>query len=132
MNQFGEVAIRALEIYAEKKNDPRESWIEASNEIIGKDSSSSKKVCPRSTFLGLCEEGYIKNIPKGIYLRNRQKNGNKKYAIYAVKILFKDPAMKNNTHSLWKKAIGNKEIRENGQMDVVIALFEKKYIIQFK
>jgi hypothetical protein len=49
-----------------------------------------KKGCPKGTFLGLCEEGLVKGIPKGNYTKSVK---NKKYAIKAVTVL------KQNKHT---------------------------------
>ncbi|WP_420865668.1 DUF6979 family protein [Dickeya oryzae] len=43
-----------------------------------------KKSCPLSAFLGLCEDGYIKGIPKGKYTKSYK---NKKYAVVAADIV---------------------------------------------
>lgn len=110
--------------------NPVESW-----EIAVKDfeSKSAKiKGCPKNSFLGLCEAGLVKGIKPGSYFKRKRENLNKKYAIKAVELLALDSNLAKK--ELWKKvreelSIGEKE--HNSQMDVVLALWDKK-LIQLK
>jgi hypothetical protein len=86
--------------------------------------SSQEKGCPKNTFLGLCEAGLVKGIPKGNYTKSIK---NKEYALKAVTILKQNKEIKFSPKELWEKLeLGNK--RSNSQMDVVLALWEHGFI----
>ena len=104
-NKYGLTAIKALEIYKAEKS-LRESWFSATVELFDSESSQNKG-CPRSTFLGLCEEGLIKGISKGEYESNSTKN--KTHAINAVTYLKENNVESISTKELWSKLnVGNK------------------------
>jgi hypothetical protein len=63
INQYSIVAKRAYENVIAQKFDFEEAWISAVRTII-KSEESIKKGCPRATFVGLCESGNLKGIPK--------------------------------------------------------------------
>ena len=117
-NNYGSAAIKA----AKKGQDPIESWKVAVNDF---DSESSKsKGCPKNTFLGLCEKGLVKGIPKGNYTKSVK---NKEYAKKAVEILKQNTQTTFTPKELWDKLeLGDK--RHNSQMDVVIALSDHNLI----
>lgn len=48
----------------------------------------------------------------------------------AIKFLRADSKLENDQEDLWKKVVGGKNISQNGQMDVVIALWKAGYIIR--
>jgi hypothetical protein len=82
--------------------------------------SSQEKSCPKATFLGLCEEGLVKGIPKGNYTKSVK---NKEYALKAIAILKQNTQTTFLPKELWEKLeLGDK--RSNSQMDVVSALCE--------
>lgn len=129
MNQFGETAIRAVELFTfGKVNTPDKAWAEAANEGIAS-SKGRDKGCPRNAFLALCSEGKVKGIPAGNYTSS-EKNG--RYALEALKILRNNPEYVNNWWNLWKKVLytlnESREKKHNGQMDVVIALWTEGLI----
>jgi len=74
--------------------------------------------------LGLCEEGMVKGVVSGNYCRSKK---NKDYAIKAVKLLNKFPEMAENKILLWNNVAGASKAHNN-QLDVVIALWDNKYI----
>lgn len=119
-NKYGEIAIQAVKEY---DGDARASWSQASKNFYFDKPYAASKGCPRTAFLGLCEEGLVKNIQKGNYLKANTTN--KKYAIAALKLL---RACEDNYTSieLWK-AIKAKT-KHNNQMDVVIALYRVGYL----
>jgi len=122
MNQYGEVAIKAVEL-SKKYKSPRKSW-QIAAEIIIENKSSADKGCPLSSFLGLCEEGLVKGISPDIYTSSKK---NKKYAIEAVKIIKNNECNINLTPKiLWEKIKKefNIDTNHNGQMDVVLGLYE--------
>jgi len=128
MNQFGETAIRAVELFTSQKvNTPEEAWGEGANKVIASRPVRGKG-CPRNAFLALCSEGKVKGIPVGNYTRSEK---NSRYALEALKILLNDPEY-NNCLGLWKRVMHTLgefgEKKHNGQMDVVIALWTTGYI----
>jgi len=128
MNQFGEMAIRAVELFNSRKvNTPKDAWEEAANKVIAS-RSVRMKGCPKNAFLALCSEGKIRGIPAGNYTRSRK---NREYALEALKILSNYPEF-NNRLGLWKgvlQTLGeSEEKKHNGQMDVVIALWSTGYV----
>jgi hypothetical protein len=62
--------------------------------------SSQEKSCPRNAFLGLCEAGLVKGIPKGDYTKSVK---NKEYALKAIDILKKNAETTFSPIELWKK-----------------------------
>ena len=123
-NKYGLTAIKTLEIHKAKES-LRESWFSAAAEFFESESSQNKG-CPRSTFLGLCEEGFIKGISKGEYSSNSTKNKN--HAIEAVIYLKENKITSISTKELWSKLNINGK-SHNSQMDVVLALWYKGLIV---
>ena len=123
MNNYGKTALKAVG-YCKKGYLPVEAWDKAAIEIFG-NSTSAVKNCPKSAFLGLCEEGLVKNIPMGNYTLSEK---NKDYALLAVAILKLNRNRRYTPIELWDK-IRTKTIRHNSQMDVVLGLWENNLII---
>ena len=120
MNNYARAAIRAVELYkSHRMASPRQVWEEATAEIFGWGTPSQVKACPRDAFLGLCEEGLIRSIPRGQYTKSSK---NKRYALDAVTILKGDPRFVAYPSALWKKVVKGARKAHNQQMDVVIAL----------
>lgn len=120
MSKYGVVAIKAVEM----SNDgflPDEAWLHAAKEVFGDSVSSVKKGCPKSAFLGLAEERAIKGIPAGNYTKSKK---NKSYALTAFELLKKHPGLTNSKKELWQSSCHSEHKVHNGQMDVVIALWE--------
>jgi hypothetical protein len=120
MSVFGRVAVKAVQICSADKKDPRTAWDEACKE----------KDCPKNTFLGLCEDGFVRNVPKGKYTGSKK---NKRYGIAAVKMLAKNPLLANDPDSLWeaiREIVPDRCKTHNGQMDVAIALWVNNMINQ--
>lgn len=125
MGKYGEIAVNAVRLIQKGETvDPREAWEKGAKSILDS-SSDKKKNCPISAFLGLCEEGKISKIPCGKYTRSVK---NKYYALKALKLLEKDPSLSFNQNILWKKVIDGDRVAHNGQMDVVISLWNEGLI----
>jgi hypothetical protein len=87
---------------------------------------AQEKGCPKNTFLGLCEIGFVKGIPKGNYTKSIK---NKEYALKAAIILKQNTQTTFSPKELWDKLeLGDK--RSNSQMDVVLALWEHGLIVK--
>ncbi|WP_440951695.1 DUF6979 family protein [Methanococcoides sp. FTZ1] len=125
MTKYGEAAVRSVNaIISNEGKDPRDIWDFVTSEIFGEGTCSQRKGCPRNTFLALCEEGLIKGIKKGNYTRSQK---NKEYALKAVKVLKENPNLTKDAKALWREVVDEPKAH-NGQMDVVIALWNNGYI----
>ena len=128
MSKYGECAVKSVQFCIKESASPVDAWEEITSQVFGKGTSSQKKGCPRTTFLGLCEEGYIKGITKGKYLLKEMKDGNKKYAIEAVKVLKRNPDLIKRKNDLWSAMTCGKSIAQNNQIEVIVSLNEKDLI----
>jgi len=127
MDKYGVAAVRAVHIFTSGlAKSPRNAWLKATTEIFSEGTSSQKKGCPQSTFLGLCEEGLVSGIPFGQYTKAVE---NKKYALDAVSILKKYPELASDLHSLWNVVMRGKRKVYNSQMDVVVALWNENLLV---
>jgi hypothetical protein len=123
MNKYGLTALKSVQNFRASYSII-ELWSRSANEIFDT-KSSQEKSCPKGTFLGLCEEGLVKGIPKGNYTKSLK---NKEYALKAVEILKSKPNNSFTAKELWYKLeLGDK--RSNSQMDVVIALWANELIV---
>ena len=126
MGKYGDAAIYATKLLLTgQENSPAEAWYAAVRAIFPKSISSQQKGCPRTTYLGLCEEGVIRGVPPGKYTTSSK---NKCYAIDAVKLLKQEPALAGDLGLLWSKVVRSEKKKHNNQMDVLIALWEKDLI----
>lgn len=126
--KYGEIAIEATrKVWAEKK-DPENAWKEAAAKIFYYSHSSKTKPCPRNAYTGLCEDGLV----VGIKCTHVKGGKNKSYAVHAVHMLCRNPSLGNDRPTqLWRKVMGEMGIKDkqhNGQMDVVLALWDKDMI----
>lgn len=127
MNKYGQAAIRAVELLSTKElASPKDAWEVSTIEIFGDTSESQSKVCPKNTFLGLCESGKVKGVIAGKYTKSKK---NKEYAIKAVELLKNNMVYPNNSYTLWKEIMNGENKLHNSQMDVVLALWEHGFII---
>lgn len=125
MDKYRQVAVLAAEnIKDGTEPNPLEAWHKAAKKVFPASLDLQKKGCPKGAFLGLCARGMIKGVPPSEYSR-LTKNG--EYAVAAVEILRSNRFLKSQPELLWKKAVGNTKT-ENGQMDVVIGLWEANLI----
>jgi hypothetical protein len=121
-NKYGLTALKSMQNF--KDSYPIiEIWSRSAKEVF-KTKSSQEKSCPKNTFLGLCEEGFVNGIPKGNYTKSVK---NKEYALKAIAILKQNKETTFSPKELWNKLeLGDK--RSNSQMDVVLALWENGLI----
>lgn len=119
MYNYGKVARIAIILITKKDSSVLEAWHNAAHRVFPNSQSSRDKGCPRSAFLGLCSEGYVKGVPKGNYSRSTL---NKDYAIKAVELLKVNPDLATNKNKLWSLVVGDDK-SQNGQLDVVIDLW---------
>ncbi|MEH7249477.1 hypothetical protein V7114_22175 [Neobacillus niacini] len=128
MGKYGQAAIEAVSLVSTNPLvTPRDAWNQATTEIFGTGTSSQLKSCPRSTFLGLCEEGYIKGVAQGNHHLKSTKN--KEYGIKAVAILKKDPSLVHDVNHLWDKVVEREVKAHNSQMDIVVTLWNSNLLV---
>ncbi|UAM99590.1 hypothetical protein K8354_07245 [Polaribacter litorisediminis] len=121
-NKYGLTALKSVQNYRDSYSII-EIWSRSAKEVFYT-KSSQEKGCPKGTFLGLCEEGLVKGIPRGKYTRSEK---NKNYALKAVSILKNNPNRVYSPKELWDKLeLGNK--RSNSTIDVVIKLLFFSYL----
>ena len=124
MNKYGQIAINATNLCNNNVITPVDAWKIEAEKLCGVGSESARKSCPKSAFLGLCEDGLIKGVDVGNYTTSEY---NKTYALKAVELLKEHPELTVNKTGLWKLIVGDDK-KHNSQMDVVVALFESDLI----
>jgi hypothetical protein len=121
MANYGDAAVRAARLAQDQHLGPEDAWRRAAAVTFPNSVASQVKGCPKGAFLGLCEAGLVKGIPRGDYTRSQM---NKQYAVNAVAALRRSPSLAQDRTALWKSALGSAaEKNHNGQMDVVVALW---------
>lgn len=123
-NRYGEAAIMAARERASANTDPKARWESAMERLYPTSPAARSKGCPRGAFLGLCEEDLVKGIPAGHYTASRD---NKEYAVRAVTFLI-EKEQHSSRSELWQAATNGAGKKENGQMDVVLALWNNGLI----
>jgi len=127
MARYGEAAVWAARMAVEEHKRPDAAWLEATLRLNPESDSAAIKGCPRTTFLTLCGEGYVRDIPPGRYVDGRDNAG---HALALVELLFLDEDLVDaSTQRLWKLA-GGAEKTENGQVEVVVALWRARLIVR--
>jgi hypothetical protein len=117
MSQYPNIAIKSVTDLRENSIlSPRDAWENNAKHFYPHQLSSQKKGCPKSTFLGLCEQGKVKGVKPRTYTKSKL---NKQYGLAAIELLRTQPNL--NKSELWS-LISKKT--PNEQMSVVIALFK--------
>lgn len=125
MTTYEEITLKAVELLPEAESYEA-AWLNAAK-FCNKSVSVQKKGCPKNAFLGLAESGLIKNISAKFNYQPESKNA--EYAIKAVKLLKQEPCLAGNKKMLWKAVVAGESKAHNGQIDVVLALWNKGLII---
>ena len=121
MSKYADIATLAVELVQFRKvRSPVEAWQESAFKFYPNSESARNKGCPKSAFLGLCEEGKVKGIAAGSYTNSKD---NKKYALEALELIKANPQLSET--ELWK-SISSKAY--NQQMHVVLALYKKGWL----
>ena len=126
MSKYARIACLATE-QARNGNDPVRAWYAAAERIYPEECPARNKSCPRCAFLGLAEEGLIDGVPSGSYTRS---SDNKRYAIEALRLLWSDPTLCDDSDELWRRVMDGMKKKHNDQMDVVTALWKADYLKQ--
>ncbi|KQO18153.1 DUF6979 family protein [Paenibacillus sp. Leaf72] len=131
MNKYGVVAVHAARLILDDNNvKPVTAWNSAATNVFGEGTSQQKKGCPKNSFLGLCEEGLVNGIHKGKYTFTDGPQLNKQYAVRAVQILRSKPELIEDKSALWREVLNGVQKQHNSQMDVVLALWNSKLIVE--
>lgn len=130
MNKYAKASLLSVNHYNQSDiKDIVKSWQFAMMKVFPIQESSRNKGCPKSTFLGLCEDGYVKDVSQGKYLV-RNNSLNKGYAVRAIHLLKDNPQLENSSSkSLWKLVMNGVSKTPNSQMDIVLALWNKGLIV---
>ncbi|WP_230289394.1 hypothetical protein [Deinococcus sp. 14RED07] len=101
---------------------PREAWAAAQRLVEGTPSTLNKG-CPRSTFVSLAEQGYVRGVPAQAATRPLTLNA--RHALHAWKVAQADPTLLNRKRAWWAATRAHSGTsRENhaGILDVLRAL----------
>ncbi|CAM4470617.1 DUF6979 family protein [Paenibacillus typhae] len=129
MNKYGVVTIKAVELLSMvEQSEPLTAWNAAASDVFVEGTWTQRKGCPKNAFLGLCEDGLVRGIPKGNYTY-RSDSLNKAYAVQAVKLLKANPELASDRNVLWKEVMKDVKKSHNSQMDVVLALWKSGLIV---
>jgi hypothetical protein len=120
MGIYGRAAVLAKQLVMTSARSPEDAWEQAIAQAT-RSQSSREKPCPRNAFLGICGADLIDGV-SGNRCRSHAGSKNGRYAIAAWKLLQVDPGLKNDKKTLWGRLEGV-IVRENGQMDVVVSLW---------
>ena len=124
MSGYGKVTNRAVALACRGKYAV-DAWKAAAAKVFPSQPASRDKGCPKCAFLGLAQEGVIRQVPPGNYTKSRD---NKRYALLAVKALRADPSLANDVSKLWQRVMAGQKKQHNQQMDVVVALWKGGHI----
>lgn len=125
MTIFEKAAIKAVELLNNKENNPKEAWVKALSQFTNSYGTRTKP-CPMHAFVDLYYHNKLKLIHDIPHLRNfASQNG--EYALKAVELIKNQPQLASNKRQLWYETLialhCNTGTAHNGQMDIVIALF---------
>jgi len=121
VSKYRQVALAAF-LDAKNGTPPMDAWKASAAKS---QPSSRDKGCPRCAFLGLAEGGLLQGIPSGAYTTSQE---NKRYALEAVRLLKRNPQLSKDIKKLWQLSVKGVPKKHNGQMDVVVALWDAKVI----
>ncbi len=100
MSKYAELATRAVGLMLwEPNTDPREAWERAGLEVFPHSASAREKGCPKSTFLGFCEEGLVPGASPGTYTRSVLNKG---YGLRALAAVRRNPGLLDEDARLWR------------------------------
>jgi hypothetical protein len=118
-NQFASAAMLAYQFIIENNLSAADAWNKAAEMEI-QSMGTRIKGCPKETFIGLCESGILKKIPKKKISASR----NYEFALYAIKEWQKDQLISNS--KMWEKVSNHFGFAKNHnrQLDVVEGLWD--------
>lgn len=132
MNGYGDIAVHATKLMQSGAfSSPGDAWLASARRAFPRAIASQEKGCPRGAYLGLCEEGLVRGVPKGSYTKSLD---NKQYAIDAVRFLAQDPTLADSgmadggAANLWRRVMRGRNKQPNSQMEVVLGLWTQDLI----
>jgi hypothetical protein len=127
MARYGEAAVWAARRVVEETITPTVAWNKAVLALNPNSIQAAAKLCPRTTFLTLCSEGFVRGVPRGRYVNGRE---NAAHAVALARVLIGDSDLTDaSTARLWKLA-GGAGKSENDQVDVVVALSRAGLLVE--
>jgi hypothetical protein len=127
MGKYGDAAVLATQMMLDgRAASPLDAWRMAVQLVFPRSLSSQEKGCPKCAYLGLCEDGLVNGVESGSYTGSVD---NKRYAVEAVALLRWDPELADAPELLWACVTDDSGKTHNGQMDVVIALWQADHIV---
>jgi hypothetical protein len=128
MKSHGAAAVAAVKRYNQSEmSEVVAGWEQAVRSEFPESESMQNKGCPRGAFLGLCSEGLVAGIPTGDYTASVK---NRRYAVTAARLIRSHRALASNREELWRLCTAPASIQENGQLDVVLALWEAGFLVR--
>ena len=130
VSKYELVVERAVGILLKSENrlGPREAYEKAAQVEIPNSESSRKKGCPKSAFLGLCEDGFVTGVQPGNYKAGKK---NKSYAVAAARLALSGRGHQEpDWDSIWSRVKPRPDFRHNHQMNVVGALWRLGFLKQ--
>src|SRR5262249_3329650 len=127
MSGYGELAVDvARRCAAEPTRSLASTWHEMAERAFPTKPSKWTKGCPKSSFLGLCEDGFVDQIPTGSYTSSIKNKG---YAITAAIELCERKGVPDDWAEWWRIATHGSGISQNHQLEVVSALWRKGLLV---
>ena len=130
MRGYGKAAVMAVDYYISgEAQSPLKAWMKATRSVF-RSHHSITKGCPKSAFLGLCEDGMVSGIPPGNYTSGWK---NKKYAVNAAKYLLEHAPSYISEAELWdiaRQGVQNPAHNHSGQVSIVLALWRAGKLVR--
>ena len=130
MTIWANAAICAVKIINDQNLSPEEAWFEAISKYT-KSYETRIKQCPKHVFVDLYYHNKLK-LDRPIHHVKQDLTNNGRYALKAIELLINEPPLSKSKNELWKRTM--LELKEdpnkaqNGQMDIVIALYDNKLL----
>lgn len=122
---YSKIAVKATLVAVSQMMSPVEAW-----ELELKLAQKADKGCPKGTFLGLCQNGFVKGIPVGSYTNSKK---NAKYGLVGRELLLSQPDLYlNDTKKLWSDILGVLHLppkAPNQQAEVLIELWKNGFLL---
>jgi hypothetical protein len=121
MSKYSQIALDSVvDLNKNQSLNPVDAWNNNAKVMYPDSLDAQTKSCPKSAFLGLCEDGLVSGVKPGSYTASKLNKG---YALAALSHLKSNPQL--NEKELWSLV---SEKKPNNQMAVVKALYSKGYI----
>lgn len=125
-NRYGEAALMVARQGISAQQGPLARWESAMEQLYPTSAGARKKGAPRAAFLGLCEDGWVKDIPPGSY---KAPKDDKALAVRAAELLV-EGKQSWSVGTLWRAVAGNPDKLHKGQIDIVMALWKNGFLVR--